>query len=90
MKPSQTLRPELSFDGCGINGPDEYRSRIATFARGADVKRYGPLLAAAPELLAALRELVEWATDDRGGDLPITDPAIRQARAAIAKATVGN
>lgn len=51
-------RPELSFDGCGINGPDEYRTRLFT-ARPEDrdseaVKKYGPLCAAAPEMLAAL------------------------------------
>lgn len=54
-------RPELSFDGFGINGPDEYRSRIATFTKREDGTtagaHYGPLFAAAPELMAALREL---------------------------------
>jgi len=24
------MRPTLSFDGCGINGPDEYRRRLFT------------------------------------------------------------
>ena len=49
-----TDRPELSFDGCGINGPDEFRSRIATFEREhitkGQLNRYGPLFAAAPEM----------------------------------------
>ena len=46
----------LSFDGCGINGRDEYRTRITTFTnkRGPVANHYGPLFAAAPELLAAL------------------------------------
>lgn len=50
-------RAELSFDGCGINGPDEYRTRLATFVTvgGPDAMKYGPLFAAAPELLAALK-----------------------------------
>lgn len=48
--------PELSFDGCGINGPDEYRTRLATFAtpRGDDARKFGPLFAASPDMLAAL------------------------------------
>ncbi len=32
-------RPELTFDGCGINGPDEYRTRLATFNFLTDGKR---------------------------------------------------
>ena len=54
---TQTNRPELSFDGCGINGPDEHRTRIATFFNGAD--KYGPLFASAPELLAALESITK-------------------------------
>jgi hypothetical protein len=59
-----STRPELTFDGWGVNGPDEYRTRLCTFTRchvmhGNDGKRpiaehYGPMFAAAPELLAAL------------------------------------
>lgn len=50
----------LSFDGFGINGGDEFKSRIATFVRAGlakeeDKKYYGHLFAAAPELLEALR-----------------------------------
>ena len=44
----------LSFDGKGINGPDEYRSRIATFTSSLNAGTYGPLFEAAPDLLAAL------------------------------------
>jgi hypothetical protein len=51
-------REELTFDGCGINGPDEYRTQMAKFTTSAISKglprRYGPMFAAAPELLAAL------------------------------------
>lgn len=56
-------RSELSFDGFGINGPDEYRTRLATFQltpgfeleRAEWAKKYGPMMAAAPEMLAALK-----------------------------------
>lgn len=47
-------RPPLTFDGCGINGPDEYRTRLATFQDLEQGKAWGPLLAAAPEMAAAL------------------------------------
>ena len=54
--------PSFSFDGFGINGPDEYRTRIATFDRRnmseTDRNKWGRLFAAAPDLLAALRALV--------------------------------
>ena len=72
----------LSFDGCGINGGDEYKSRIATFAkiRGDDAMHYGPLFAAAPELLAACKALL--------AHLPYGNEALQiKAQAAIAKAT---
>lgn len=52
-----TPRAELSFDGKGINGPDEYRSRIATFTTDEAARKYGPLFAAAP----GLREQLEFA-----------------------------
>ena len=55
---TQHTRPELSFDGCGINGPDEYRTRLCTFTekRGEIANHYGPLFAAAPDMLAAMEE----------------------------------
>jgi hypothetical protein len=53
-------RPELTYDGHGINGPDEYRSRVATFTNGADAAKYGPLFATAPDLLAALEFVCEF------------------------------
>ena len=59
------MRPELSYDGHGINGPDEYRSRLFTCraARNADeqaaLDRYGKLCAAAPDLLAVLERVAE-------------------------------
>jgi trehalose/maltose hydrolase-like predicted phosphorylase len=52
--------PELSFDGHGINGPDEYRTRIATFNWSNPLaKNYTTLFEAAPELLAMLTRLTE-------------------------------
>ena len=53
------MRPELSFDGKGINGPDEYRSRIATFLSAEAAEKYGKLFEAAPDLLRALRDLLD-------------------------------
>lgn len=44
-----TKQTTLSFDGKGINGPDEYRSRIATFADDKAAKEYGEVFAAALE-----------------------------------------
>lgn len=52
-------RLPFSFDGFGINGCDVYRSRLATFTPAAseDQRRVlGPLFAAAPDLLAALKD----------------------------------
>lgn len=61
----------LSFDGRGINDRDEYRSRIATFARPSGspddaarpAKEFGHLFAASPEMLIVLQRLLralEW------------------------------
>lgn len=61
-----STRPELSYDGCGINGPDEYRSRVATFTEKADRKKYGPMFAASPKLLAALKGVQKWWTETPG------------------------
>lgn len=63
---SQHTPGSLSFDGFGINLGDEYKSRLCTFTRlntatgvnEKDAEYYGPLFAAAPELLQALKELV--------------------------------
>lgn len=46
---------ELSFDGCGIN------TRLATFAtpRGDDARKFGPLFAASPDMLAALTVIID-------------------------------
>lgn len=54
----ETERPELSFDGKGINGPDEHRTRVATFTGADAAKKYGPLFAIAPELLDAARDML--------------------------------
>ena len=51
----------LSYDGHGINGSDEYRSRIATFSESADRDTYVPLFAAAPEMYTALKRICELA-----------------------------
>lgn len=89
-KAESAPRPELSFDGCGINGPDEYRTRLATFnwkAAGTSevIKRYGNLFAAAPELLSALKMFVAQ-YEGNGRDDREQRPEMIAARAAIAKA----
>lgn len=67
----------LNFDGFGINGPDEYRTRLATFTNDDRAKQYGPLFAAAPDLLAAAKQAMRvWPDQMRGSTL----------EAAIAKA----
>jgi len=78
-------QPELSFDGFGINGPDKYRSRVATFTKGSGPK-YGNLFAAAPELLAALENLLAECEDYIRADGGDDSDAVTAARATIAKA----
>lgn len=85
---------ELTFDGKGINGPDQYRSRVATFTQSlpdADVKRYGALFANAPLLLTVLKSIEAWDTDASGGpsennlDWDLFDALMIQAREVITK-----
>ena len=73
----------LSFDGIGINGPDEYRTRIATFVNpNQDAKKYGPLFEASLDLLEACKTLLaSWATESA-----LTYATVEQAQEAIARA----
>lgn len=51
----ESPRPVFVFDGRGINGPDIYRSRLATFTEaGHAFPKLGPLLASAPDMRNAL------------------------------------
>lgn len=54
---------QLSFDGFGINGGDEYMSRIATLTEHGQKLGLGYVLASAPEMLEALKELVSLCPD---------------------------
>ncbi len=54
--------------------------------KGPDREANARLIAAAPELLEALEEAATWMDDDKGGDLPHTDPMMRRIYSAIAKA----
>jgi len=76
----------LSFDGKGINGPDKYKSRLATFTSDEAAKKYGVLFAAAPELLESLQRLVK-ASNQSEPDPIVMFATIEQARHIIAKAT---
>lgn len=60
--------------------PHRVRRRVIATVHGKD---NGPLLAAAPDLLASLRRIVSWI--DAGCDP--SSKSIEEARAAIAKAT---
>jgi len=55
--------PGFSFDGHGINGQDEFRSRLATLTEIGKAAKVGSMLAAAPSLYeaAALLEAAELA-----------------------------
>lgn len=76
--PTAPTRPELSFDGMGINGPNEYRDRLATFNRNGpwtpeQVQWYGRLFQAGPEMLDALESLSAWLVNaERELGRPIT------------------
>ena len=50
---------QMSFDGFGINGKDEYRTRVATFGQTVpewERAQLARLWIAAPDLLEALRD----------------------------------
>lgn len=77
----------LSYDGHGINDTDEYRSRIATFAAGMyddERGKWGHLFAAAPDLLAALVDLVNRCDNYERADG--SSPDTTAAHVAIARA----
>lgn len=84
----------FSFDGCGINGRDEYRTRLATLTQEGHNQKVGPLFAAAPKLLAALDRLIfaaECRDNTTGDQIRLIEvkaelaAAVIQARAAIAE-----
>jgi len=74
---------EFTFDGHGVNDKGaEYCPRVATITdHGHDIKA-GALLAAAPDLLAALELSIFTLSSALGED----DEVVRDGRAAIAKA----
>ncbi len=45
---------DFTFDGFGINGRDEYRTRLATLTETGQREKVGPLFAASPDLREAL------------------------------------
>lgn len=89
----------LSYDGHGVNGPDQYRSRLFTAraARNAEeqaaLDAYGRLFAAAPDLLAQRDELLaalKRLLDGTAGPGSLSyEQARAQAGSAIAKAERG-
>ena len=85
---------KFTFDGHGINDAnDEYKPRVATLNTPYKNVEIGILLAAAPELLEALRETEPWLmrlTDevlDGENIRPEYVAMCEQIRGAIKKAT---
>lgn len=56
---TQTQNKNFSFDGFGINGADQYSSRLATLTPEGQKQNVGKLFAAAPELLEALQLILK-------------------------------
>lgn len=74
---------ELSYDGHGINDlRSEYAPRIATFVSADDGERFGKLFAAAPDMLASLKNIYAHLVNGDNARAVMTE----LARAAIAKA----
>lgn len=69
-------------DGYRIYAPDD---RVITEYKHCDDGGYsdGPLLAAAPELLNELKEIIAWALNEKA---PLRDKEIERIRQLIAKA----
>lgn len=63
---------------------DAKQSPVALLLDGHD--EHGPLIAAAPDLEAALRELLDLIVQILGSDLDPNEPEIVGARSALAKA----
>jgi len=78
------MRGILSFDGKGINGPDIYRSRIATFTNQEAAQLYGPAMAASMDMAKALDDLLEIFDEEIAGGIMREDTRIDAARAALA------
>jgi hypothetical protein len=57
----ESPRPLYVFDGFGINGPDIYRSRIATFTHHTVAQEHGPFFARAVNSHAATVAALELA-----------------------------
>ena len=73
------------YDATGVDDVDGYRIAITGFGEDDTDQANARLIAAAPDMLAALRELVRKA--DFGEPVPDWLNVWDEARAAIAKAT---
>lgn len=78
---------QYTFDGCGINGPDKFKTQVLAIAKPEQrndpmVRAFCKKAAASEEMLAAL-EAVDRADvymHERGGALLKVRAAIRKAR----------
>lgn len=82
---------QLTFDGFGINDTDEYRTRLVTFAQSVPDdrrKELARLWIAAPELLEALKEMVELREElaRQHPSLFVGKAVLNRAKKAITKA----
>lgn len=85
-------RQPYSFDGKGINGSDEYRSRLATLTNVGQLQGFGPFCERAvnnhARLVAALNQFIALWPVLPGQDRPKAHPDVlmawNAARAAIA------
>lgn len=78
---TQTQNKNFSFDGFGINGADQYSSRLANLTQYGQKQNVGRLFAAAPELLEALEEFLAC-----GPNAGYNQDLIDQVKKAISKA----
>lgn len=78
----------LNYDGFGINDGDEYATRLCTFAKGVPEprrKELGPLLATAPELLAACQAAAAYFLRSRQSHAPECEVLLNAIARAKAK-----
>lgn len=89
VKKTSMGREFYTFDGCGINGADQYRTRLASLSEAGILENCGPMLAAAPELMTLLQDidsrLERWRNDGIAAGPNGQDADFDQIRAKISE-----